>query len=136
MAFLKGLNNKEIDENKYKCCLSRSAIKPYLVPAFQWPFSLLQHEALVFIWPLDVALADSQSLNDFPAVCLLGMERKTEPCRNSSVHFSGSGGNSRENSNSTEPQWPGPQWFPQVHGVASQGGGRTSSILVHVSGTF
>lgn len=100
--FSEGFCNKEIDVNKYKCFLSQSAIKPYLVPAFQWPFPLLQHEAFVFIWPLDVALTDFQPLNDFPAVCLLGMERETEPCRNSSVHFSRAGGKSRENSNSTE----------------------------------
>lgn len=43
----------------------------YLVPAFQGPFPLLQHKPLVFIRPLDVALANFQPLDYLPAVCLL-----------------------------------------------------------------
>lgn len=43
----------------------------YLVPAFQGPFPLFQHKALVFVRSLDVALTNFQSLNDFPTVWLL-----------------------------------------------------------------
>lgn len=51
--------------------LRATARGSYLVPAFQGPFPLLQHKTLVFIRPLDVALTDFQTLDYFPAVCLL-----------------------------------------------------------------
>lgn len=54
----------------------------HLVPAFQGPFPLLQHETLVFIRPLDVALTDFQPFNDFPAVSLLERDRNTALCQN------------------------------------------------------
>lgn len=54
-------------------CLRGSS---YLVPTFQGPLPLLQHEALVFVRPLDVALSNFQALDDFPAVGLLQGTRK------------------------------------------------------------
>lgn len=50
----------------------------YLVPALQRPFPLFQHKALMFVWSLDIALSNFQSLNDFPAVWLLEMMTKEE----------------------------------------------------------
>lgn len=64
-----------------KAFVSRFACGSYLVPAFQGPFPLLQHKALVLIGPLDVALTDFQPLNDFPAVCLLEWNKNTERCQ-------------------------------------------------------
>lgn len=46
------------------------------MPSFQGPFPLLQHEALVFVRPLDVALSNFQAFDDFPAVGLLQRSRK------------------------------------------------------------
>lgn len=48
------------------------------MPALQRPFPLFQHKALMFVWSLDIALSNFQSLNDFPAVWLLEMMTKEE----------------------------------------------------------
>lgn len=48
-----------------------------LVPALQWPFPLLQHKTLMFIRSLDIRLANLQSLDDLPAVCLLNKAKDT-----------------------------------------------------------
>lgn len=55
-----------------------------LVPALQWPFSLLQHKAFMFIRPLDIRLADLQSFNDLPAVCFL--HKAIDACINQSKY--------------------------------------------------
>lgn len=67
---------KETGKKKLSLCFA-FVWEPHLVPALQGPLPLLQHEALVLVGPLDVALADFQALDDLPAVCLLEERKKT-----------------------------------------------------------
>lgn len=51
------------------------------MPAFQRPFPLFQHKALVFVGSQDIALTNFQSLNDFPTVWLLDGIKKHSGAR-------------------------------------------------------